>query len=120
VNKPAYAAGAAGIDHSPSAFDVCAHEWSGVFNASVNVAFGSKVDYGVAIFRDFGHGRVRYVQTDELHPRVPQRPFQVTQITGIGELVEYNNLVRRVIPQNVMNEIGADESCSSGDENAHG
>jgi hypothetical protein len=84
------------------------------------VAFGSKVDCGVTIFRDFGHGRVRYVQTDELHSRVLQRPFQVPQITGIGELVEDNDLVRGMIPQDLMDEIGADESCSSGDENAHG
>jgi hypothetical protein len=120
VNKPAYAAGAAGINYSPGALDVCANEWSGVFNAPVNVAFGSEVNYCVAISRDFGHSRVRYVQTGELHSRVLQRPFQVAQITGISELIEYNDLVRRVIPQNLMNEIGADESCSSGDENAHG
>jgi hypothetical protein len=120
VDEPADAAGATDIDHSPGALDICTHERRSVFDAPVNVAFGSEVNYGVALFRSFGHGSIRYVQTDELHSRVLQRPFQVAQITGIGELVEYNDPVRRVILQNLMNEIGADESSSSGDENAHG
>jgi hypothetical protein len=120
VNEPGHTAGPAGIDHSPGTFDVCSNEWRGVFDASVHVALGSEVNYCVAIFRDFGYGSVRYVQADELHSRVLQRPFQVAQITSIGELVEYSDLVRRVIAQNLMNEIGADESRSSGDENAHG
>jgi hypothetical protein len=120
VNKPAYTSGAASIYQAPGPLDVRSYEWGGILDAPVNVAFGGKVDRGVAIFRNFGYGRVRNVQPDKLHPRVQQRPFQVVQVSGVGQFVEDNKMVRGVIPEDLMDEIRSDESCSSGDKNAHG
>jgi hypothetical protein len=42
------------------------------------------------------------------------------QVSGVGQLVEDNKMVRGVIPQDLMDKIGADESCSAGDKNTHG
>src|ERR1700674_100338 len=111
--------GTACVYQPPGSLDVCSYKRSGVLDAPVNVAFGSEVNNCIAVFRDFGHGRVRNIQADELYPRVLQRPFQVAQVPRIGELVQDNDLVRWVIPQKLVDEIGTDKSSASGNEKAH-
>jgi hypothetical protein len=120
VNEAAHVTGTACVYQPPSPFDVRAYKRCGVLDAPVNVAFGSEVNSRIAVFRDFGYGRVRNIQADELYPRVLQQPFQVAQVPRVGELVQDNDLVRRVIPQELVDKIGPDESSSAGHEKAHG
>jgi len=120
VNKAAYMTGTARIYQPPGSLDVRPYKRCGVLDAPVDVAFGSEVNSRIAVFRDFGHGRVRNIQADELYPGILQRPFQVAQVPRVGELVEDKDLIRRVIPQELVDKIGADESSATGYENAHG
>jgi hypothetical protein len=113
-------AGTARVYQPPSSLDVCSYKRCGVLDAPVNVAFGSEVNRCITVFRNFGDGGVRNIQADKLYARALQRPLQVAQVSCVCEFVEDNDVVRRVIPQELMNKIGTDESSPASHENAHG
>jgi hypothetical protein len=120
MNEPAYMTSTACIYQPPGSLDVRTDKRSGVLDAPVNVALGSEMNCCIAVFGDFGHGRVRNIQADELYAWILQGSLQVAQVPRISELVEDDDLVRRVIAQELVDEIGTDESSASGHENAHG
>jgi hypothetical protein len=119
VDKPANAGTAARVDQSPGSLDIGPDKGTGVLDAAVDMAFGGKVNDGVAPSGSFRNRRVRYIHPQELNPGVSKRRLKIPQISGIGKLIENKYRVGRMSLQNMAHEVGANETSPTRDKNAH-
>ncbi len=92
-------------------------ERSRIFDAAVNMGFSGKIHDGVqALGHHFSHARgIGNVAADKPVTRIFSEIGQVFQITGIGQLVEVDDLHIFALQQHVPDEVGTYESRAPGD-----
>ena len=62
------------------------------------------------------HAPSRYVALHEEHARVGKNMSQTCQIAGVSQRVEYDDSRLLLRHEPMMNEVGADEACTAGNE----
>ena len=105
------------LEQREGADDVGVDEQTRTVNRPVDVRFGRKVEHGVGpmVGKGTGHGgSIRDVRLHEGHARIFQRPRQIEEAAGVGELVDDNDAVGGMI-ERVLDEVRADEPGSAGD-----
>lgn len=107
--------GADGLQQAEGAHQIRLHEGRRIEKRIVIVRFGGEVDHGIGI---------RYQLVDELTiadvaldkaVTVGRQALQRAHIAGVGELVEHHHRVVGVV-EHMVNEVGADETGTAGDE----
>ena len=91
-------------------------EW--VFDASVNVAFCCKVDDTVdllVLYKLIEGFKIADVHLYELVVWLVLDVLQVCKITGIGQLIQVNDVILGILVYKQSNYMRANESSSSGD-----
>ena len=93
-------------------------ESKGVFDGAIHVALGSEVNNAVDIvlLHDGAHAlEVTYISLHKSVIRLVLDIFQVSEIAGIGEGVEVNDFVLRVLVDEETNNVGTDEAGTACD-----
>jgi len=98
-------------------------EGGGLQDGAVNVGLGREVDDGVRLSSQLPHQRlVGDVSLDEAvavaRGRVVREAAEVGGVTGIGELVDHDEVVIGG-SEAPMREVGADEAGPAGDQDPH-
>ena len=112
----------AGIHEHRGADDVGIEEDGGVFNAAVDMAFGSKVDdsIGVLFFKEAVNPvTVTDVQLDKTEVGIVHNRLKGGKVAGIGELIQADDAIIRMCGKHVEDEVGADETGTTGDNDGH-
>ena len=91
-----------------------------VLDGAVHVAFGSEVDDSVDLF--VLHELVERVEVADVHlhelvVRLVLDILEVREVARVGELVEVDNLVIRVLVLEQANHMTTNETCTAGDDN---
>ena len=116
----AYAVLPAGLDERVGALDVGLQERARVGDGVVVVGLGGVVDHGVGLGHEAVDERgVADVAHDELDA-VRGEPRDVVGVAGVGQLVEHGDVDAGVLAHDVVDEVGADEAASAGDDDALG
>ena len=106
------------LQQNVRADDVSVDEGMRAVNGSIDVRLGSEVDHGGWLMRS-EHARHRDaigdVAVHEDHARILQRPFEIEQVTRVGELVDDDEPLRAVL-ERMADEIRADEAGATRDE----
>src|SRR5882724_11875071 len=93
--------------------NVGAKEGRSIFNAAVDMGFGGEIDKRVkAAFENIGDRLgIADVAANKVVTRVRGQVAQALRVSGVGQLVEIDDVYIAASAQNVSNEIRADESC---------
>src|SRR5882724_1356623 len=93
--------------------NVGAKEGRSIFNAAVDMGFGGEIDKRVkAAFENIGNRfGIANVAANKVIPRVRGQVAEALRVSGVGQLVEIDDVYIATAAENVSNEIRADESC---------
>jgi hypothetical protein len=84
---------------------------------AVDVCFGGEVVQHIATLHDFAHGsRVGDVAANELAARIVAYQAQVFEVAGVSELVEDDDASVRLLAEQHLDEVAADEAGATGDQ----
>ena len=104
------------------AHHIGAHKDAGVGDGAVHVAFSGKVDHDVRLFllkEAVDRLRIGDIRANEAKARIVHDGSKGFQIAGIGQLVQTDDTVLRVMSEQVKNKVGADKACSAGNDDVH-
>src|SRR5690348_864398 len=107
------------FQHPPRTLDIGTYEVSGVLDTQVDMTFGGHVHDRVNAADRVHNCRVADVLANEVEPGIVERALEISEIAGVGELVQDDKFVIRVLAQDVMREIGADKPRATGEEDLH-
>ena len=105
------------LEQAERSHDIGACESERVFDTAVHVAFGSQMDNAVHMVlpEEFAHlVEIANVRFDESVIRLVFDVFQVGQVSGVGQLVQIDNVVVRILVDEEAYDVAADETGSSG------
>ena len=91
-----------------------------VLDGAVHVAFGCEVDNAVDLFvlhELVERVEVAYVHLHELVVRLPFDVLEVRKVACIGQLIEVDNLVFRILVHEKANNMAPDKACTAGNDN---
>src|SRR6266478_574324 len=93
--------------------NVGAKKGRSIFNAAVDMGFGGEIDKRVkAAFENIGDRfGIANVAANKVVTRVRGQVAQALRVSGVGQLVEIDDVYIATSAQNVSNKIRADESC---------
>ena len=107
------------LEQAERSHDIGACESERVFDTAVHVAFGSQMDNAVHMVlpEEFAHlVEIANVRFDESVIRLVFDVFQVGQVSGVGQLVQIDNVVVRILVDEEAYDMAADETGSSGND----
>ena len=110
-----------GLEERVSAYDVGLDEGSGAIDGTVHMGLGGQMHDPIRmkICEGGTHGvGITDVRLEQAMGRMAIEIGERARVAGIGELVDVENLVASGDKQS--DEIGADETGTACDENAHG
>jgi hypothetical protein len=109
------------LEHDERSGHVGLNEWCRLVNASINVGFGCKVDDTVATaYCSFDRCGVTNVASHEAVFRIRCDGFQIREIAGVRQFVKIDDPKPSVERENMPDEIGANKSRASCDQDFHG
>ena len=111
-----------GLEEAEGAHHVGLRKGEGVFDGAVHMALGSEVDdaVDVLVLHQFVHAvEVTNVHADELVVRLIFDILEIGEVAGVGQLVEVDNPVLRVLVDKQPYHMASDESGTSGDDDVH-
>ena len=117
------AEGAAGVHQDGGADDVGLKEDGRVLDAAVHVALGGEVHHDVRVLlaEDAVYGlAVADIDLAEAEVRLLHDGGKGGEVARVGQLVQADDAVLRVLCQLIKDEVGADEAGPAGDDNGHG
>ena len=121
--EPGNAVLAAGIHQRGCADDVCLQENAGVINTAVHMGFRGEIDnhFRMLFLKQGENGfPVADVRPDKAETGIVHNRFQGGQVSRIGELVQADNPVFRILVQQVKDIVGTDEAGAAGNDGGHG
>ncbi len=93
---------------------VCPDKYRAVFNRTVHVAFGCKMDNLIYFFHNFIYNRrVADVAFDKRVVRVVFKVFEVGGVSRIGQFVKVYDLIVRIFFQHITDKVAAYESAAA-------
>ena len=107
------------LEQAERSHDVGTCESERVFDAPVHVAFGGQMDDAVhtVLPDEFAHlVEIANVRFDESIVRPVFDVFQIGQVSGVGQLVQIDNMVVRILVDEKAYHVAADETGSSGND----
>jgi hypothetical protein len=117
VVEPRHAVPAGGFEQRLRALHVRAEEKPRLDDSEAVVGLGGEVDDRVDAF--LGEDPLGWVAVADVADREPDaEPVEVARVAGVGEAVERDHVVVRVVLQPPADEVRADEACRAGDEDA--
>jgi hypothetical protein len=111
--------GPRGLEQAVGADNVGLDERIGATDRAVNVAFRGKVhDRGHRFVTQQGRDRllIADVALDKAEPGVTVQGCEARAVAGVGERIQDDQPIRRVLAAPVVREIGADKSGATGNE----
>ena len=111
---------ARGIEQHHGAVDVGVQERLGIVDAAIDVGLGGEVDHRGHVAHDgIDHHAVGDVAAHEAVARMRGNVGKVLQIAGIRQGVEVDDVILRMMLQDVADEVRADEAGAAGDQDLH-
>ncbi len=98
------------------AFDIGLNKRRSIHDAAINMAFSSKVHHNIEALVHYAinHLPVCYIAIDEMIRRLILYSLQVFQVSCIGQLIQIGDLPILMLPQNIVDEVAADETGATG------
>ena len=121
--EAAHAVLAAGVHEGLGAQDIGAQEQPGVVHGAVHMGLRGEVHHDVRLFlRKEGFHRLTVgdVPLDEAEVGVLHGLLQGGQVARVGQAVQADHSVLRVLFQFIVYKIAADETGAAGDDDGHG
>ena len=113
---------AAGVHQDSSAADICFKENVRIDNRAVDVAFRGKVDHDIRMFF-FKESVDGLTVCDGLfyktEIRIVHNRSQSAQIARVGQAVQADNPVLRIVLQHMKDKVASDKAGSAGNNNIH-
>ena len=109
-----------GLQQAERAHHIGAGKGEGVFDGAVHVAFCGQVNHAVDVVLLHEGAHLVEVADIGLHEGVVRLVLyilEVSEIAGVGEGVQVDDAVLRVLVDEEAYNVGADEACAAGDEN---
>ena len=112
--------GACRVHEHERAEDIGENELTWCFKRAVDMGLGGEVDDDVDVGGQLAHHRrVADIAAHETESRIRVNAVEVALVAGIGELVEHDHGVARVVAKRHADEFAPDEARSPGDQEAH-
>ena len=108
----------AGIHHHRRAQNISLQEDARILNGAVHMALRREVDHDVRmlLLEQLIHRLpVADVRLHKAEIRVVHDALQGAQVSGIGQLVQTDDPIIRILPQHVENKIASNKTGSAGD-----
>ncbi len=112
-----------GLEEAEGAHHVGLREGEGVLDGAVHMALGGKVDDAVDVLvlhQLVDTVEVADVHTDELIVGLVLDVLEIGQVAGVGQLVEVDDAVLRILVDKQAYHMASDKSGSAGDDDIHG
>ena len=112
----------ASVHHGRRADDVRLQEDARILNAAVHVAFRSEVHHDVRMLflKELIHGfPVTDIRLHKTEVRIVHDALQRAQVACVGQLIQADDPVIRILAQHVKDEIASDESGAAGYDDRH-
>ena len=119
---PLDAVAAAGVHHRGRADDIGLQEDTRILDGPVHMALRREIDHDVRrlpLKQLVDQLPVADVPQHKPEVRVVHDPLQGGQVPGVGQLVQADNPIVRILLQHVKNEIGSDKSGAAGHNDGH-
>ena len=108
-----------GLQQAQGSHHIGLREGEGVFDGAVHMALGGEVDDAVDVFvlhQLVDTLEVAYVHLDEAIIRLVLDVFQVSEVAGVGQLVEVDDLVFRIFVDEEADDVAADEAGAASND----
>ncbi len=108
-----------GLQQDKHPVHVGKHKTPGIVNGAVHVGLSGEVHNRIGLLRQvFNDGLVPDISMEEPEAGVALEICQVVQISRIGERVQHEDVVARILVEHVAAEVAADEASTACDEDA--